>query len=96
MEYGKGPWGAGQEPYTCDLTPSDRCNTAKSVEAIGMHAERVTEPSEIAPAIRRALDENAAKRPVFIEVICCQYPVWGVWAGMAPKGASRSQMKATT
>jgi acetolactate synthase-1/2/3 large subunit len=89
--YGKGPWGAGQEPYTCDLTPSDRYNTAKSVEGIGMHAERVTEPRAIAPAIRRALAENAAKRPAFIEVICCQYPVWGVWAGMTPKGASRSQ-----
>jgi acetolactate synthase-1/2/3 large subunit len=89
--YGKGPWGAGQEPYTCDLTPSDRYHSARSVEGIGMHAERVTEPGEIAPAIRRALDENAAKRPAFIEVICCQYPVWGVWAGMTPKGASRSQ-----
>jgi thiamine pyrophosphate-dependent acetolactate synthase large subunit-like protein len=58
-----------------------------------MHAERVTEPSEIAPAIRRALDENAAKRPAFIEVICSQYPIWGIWTGIAPKGASRSQMK---
>jgi thiamine pyrophosphate-dependent acetolactate synthase large subunit-like protein len=91
--YGKGPWGAGQEPYTCDLTPSDRCNLARAVEGIGMHAERINEPGEIASAIQRGLEENAANRPAFIEVICSQYPVWGVWAGMAPKGASRSQMK---
>ena len=93
--YGPGPWGAGQEPYTCDLSPADCCNTAKSVAGMGIHSERVTDPAEIDPALRRALAENAAKRPAFIEVVCSQYPVWGVWAGMAPKGASRSQMKPT-
>ena len=56
-----------------------------------MHAERVTETGEIGPAIRRALDANARKQPAYIEVICSLYPVWGVWAGMKPKGASRSQ-----
>ncbi len=89
--YGKGPWGAGQEPYTADVLSSGLCDLARSVEGLGMHAERVTEPSEIAPAIRRALDANAQKRPAYIEVICSLYPVWGVWAGMKPKGASRSQ-----
>jgi thiamine pyrophosphate-dependent acetolactate synthase large subunit-like protein len=91
--YGKGPWGAGQEPYTADVLSSNLCNLSKSMEGFGMHAERVTEPGEIGPAIRRALDANAAKRPAYIEVICSLYPVWGVWAGMSPKGASRSQTK---
>jgi acetolactate synthase-1/2/3 large subunit len=91
--YGKGPWGAGQEPYTADVLSSDRCNLAKSMEGFGMHAERVTEPGEIAPAIRRALDANQDGVPAYIEVISSLYPVWGVWAGMSPKGASRSQTK---
>ncbi len=91
--YGPGFWGAGQEPHTHAITPSDRSNLAKAVEGIGMHTERVTDPGEIAPALRRALDENAANRPAFVEVICSQYPVWGVWKGMSAKGASRNQYK---
>jgi thiamine pyrophosphate-dependent acetolactate synthase large subunit-like protein len=91
--YGKGPWGAGQEPYTADVLSSDLCNLTKSMEGFGMHAERVTQPGEIGPAIRRALDANAKKQPAYIEVISSLYPVWGVWAGMSPKGASRSQTK---
>lgn len=89
--YGKGPWGAGQEPYTADVLPSDRCNLAKSMEGFGMYAERVTEPAEIGPAIKRALAANARRQPAYLEVISSLYPVWGVWAGMKPKGASRSQ-----
>lgn len=89
--YGKGPWGAGQEPYTADVLTSDRCHLAKSMESFGMHAQRVTEADEIGPAIRRALAANERKVPAYIEVICSLYPVWGVWAGMKPKGASRSQ-----
>jgi thiamine pyrophosphate-dependent acetolactate synthase large subunit-like protein len=89
--YGKGPWGSGQEPYTAAVLPSDQCNLAHSMEGFGMHAERVAEPREIGPAIKRALDANAKKQPAYIEVICSLYPVWGVWAGMKPKGASRSQ-----
>jgi acetolactate synthase-1/2/3 large subunit len=93
--YGKGPWGAGQEPYTADVLPSDLCNLTKSMEGFGMHSERVTQPSEIGPAIQRALDANAKKQPAYIEVISSLYPVWGVWAGMKPKGASRSQTTVT-
>ena len=89
--YGPGFWGAGQEPYTCNLTKSDVFNSAKSVEGIGMHSERISDPNDIAPALRRALDENAKNKPAFIEVITSQYPVWGVWAGMSAKGASRVQ-----
>ncbi len=90
--YGPGFWGAGENPYTCDVSPADRINMAKTMEGMGFYAERITEPEEIAPAIRRALDENARNRPAFLEVICSQYPVWGVWAGMKAKGTSRSQV----
>ena len=87
--YGPGFWGGGDNPYTCSLTPSDRTNLAKAMEGVGMQSERVTEPGEIAPAIRRALDENAKKRPAFIEIICSQYPIWGTFVGRVKKGTSR-------
>ena len=38
--------------------------------AVGFHAEDVTEPSEIIPALKRAFDENAKGRPAFLEFIC--------------------------
>jgi hypothetical protein len=53
----------------------------------------VTEPGDIVPAIKRALDENAKKRPAYIEIITSQYPVWGTWVGFNPKGTTRSQTK---
>jgi thiamine pyrophosphate-dependent acetolactate synthase large subunit-like protein len=91
--YGPGFWGPGENPYTFALTSSDKCNLAKAVQGIGIYAERVTEPAEIVPAIKRALDENAKKRPAYIEVITSQYPIWGTWVGLNPKGTTRSQMK---
>jgi len=48
-------------------------------EGLGIYAERVEEPDEVAPALKRALEVNASDRPAFIEVICCQYPVYGPW-----------------
>ena len=49
--------------------------------ALGFHAERVSEPAEVIPALRRALDVNKSGRPAYIEFICCQYPVYGQWVG---------------
>jgi thiamine pyrophosphate-dependent acetolactate synthase large subunit-like protein len=89
--YGPGFWGGGDNPYTCDLTPSDRTNLAKVMEGLGMQAERVTEPGEVAPAIQRALEENARNRPAFIEVISSKYPIWGTFVGRVRKGTSRSK-----
>jgi class 3 adenylate cyclase len=43
--------------------------------------ERVSEPAEIIPALRRALDINTSGRPAYIEFICCQYPIYGQWVG---------------
>ena len=88
--YGPGFWGGGDNPYTCELTPSDKTNLAKAMEGLGLHAERVTEPGELAPAIVRALDENTKNRPAFIEVICSKYPVWGTFVGRVRKGSSRA------
>ena len=49
--------------------------------ALGFHTERVSEPAEVIPALRRALDVNTSGRPAYIEFICCQYPVYGQWVG---------------
>jgi thiamine pyrophosphate-dependent acetolactate synthase large subunit-like protein len=89
--YGPGFWGGGDNPYTCDLTPSDQTHLAKAMEGLGIHAERVTEPGEVTPAIRRALEENARNRPAFIEVICSKYPIWGTFVGRVRKGTSRTK-----
>ncbi|UCH57989.1 MAG: hypothetical protein JSV18_03560, partial [Candidatus Bathyarchaeota archaeon] len=77
--YGPGFWGPGHSPYTFEVTPSDIVNTAKTVEGLGIHSERVEDPDEVAPALKRALKENGSGRPAFVEVICCQYPVYGPW-----------------
>ena len=43
------------------------------------HAEDITQLSEIIPALKRALDENAKGRPAFLEFICSHHPVHGGW-----------------
>lgn len=80
--YGPGFWGSGHDPYTYALTPSSVQNLAKSVEALGEHAERIEEPDEIVPALKRAFKENESSRPAFIEIICKMYPVYGRWLGL--------------
>ena len=57
---------------------------SKVIGALGFHTERVSEPAEVIPALRRALDVNKSGRPAYIEFIlfiCCQYPVYGQWVG---------------
>ncbi len=77
--YGPGFWGPGHTPYASRVTPSDVVNTAKVAEGLGIASERVEDPEEVAPALKRALRENSSGRPAFVEVICCQYPVYGGW-----------------
>ena len=77
--YGPGFWGPGHSPYTADVTPSSILKMAEAVEAIGEHAERIEDPDEIAQALKRAFKENKLGRPAYIEVVCCQYPVFGRW-----------------
>jgi len=54
---------------------------SKVIGALGFHTERVSEPAEVFPALRRALDVNKSGRPAYIEFICCRYPVYGQWVG---------------
>ena len=48
-------------------------------KAVGFYAEDVAEPSEVMPAVKRALDENAKGQPAFLEFICSRHPVHGGW-----------------
>jgi len=41
---------------------------ASMARAQGYHAEDVTEPSAIIPALRRALEANAKRQPAFLEL----------------------------
>jgi len=77
--YGPGFWGAGHSPYTSKVTPSAIVKMAEAAEALGEYAERVEDPDEIAPALKRAFKENRSGRPAYLEVICCQHPVFGRW-----------------
>jgi acetolactate synthase-1/2/3 large subunit len=77
--YGSGFWGKGHSPYTFELTPSTTQCTAKVAEALGMESERVDDPDDVEPALRRALKANASGRPYLVEVICCKYPVYPGW-----------------
>jgi len=77
--YGAGFWGKGHSPYTYELTPSGVQSSAGVAEALGMGAERVDDPDEVGPALRRALKANASGKPYFVEVICCKYPVYPGW-----------------
>jgi hypothetical protein len=43
--------------------------------------ERVSEPAEIIPSLRRTLDVYYSDRPACIEFICVQYLVYGQWVG---------------
>jgi acetolactate synthase-1/2/3 large subunit len=79
--YGPGFWGEGHDPYTYDVLGSDEINMTAAIENIGWQTERVTEPSEVAPALQRAFDANQSDKPAYIEVIASQYPVYGDWAG---------------
>src|SRR5437762_9012498 len=77
--YGPGFWGPGHDPYTCDVSDHSKVCMANMAKAQGFHAEDVTEPSEIIPSLRRALEANAKRQPAYLEFICSQHPVYGGW-----------------
>jgi acetolactate synthase-1/2/3 large subunit len=77
--YGPGFWGAGHDPYTWKVSDHATACMAGMARAVGFHAEDVTEPSEIIPALERAFKENAGGRPAFLEFICSHHPVHGGW-----------------
>ncbi len=79
--YGPGFWGPGHDPFTHRVLGPDEVDMSKVIGALGFHTERVSEPAEIIPALRRALEINNSGRPAYLEFICCQYPVYGQWVG---------------
>jgi acetolactate synthase-1/2/3 large subunit len=79
--YGPGFWGPGHDPYTYQVSSYPDVSTAKMASSIGWHGETVTEPSDVIPALNRALAENAKGRPSLVEFIASQHPVHGGWVG---------------
>ena len=77
--YGPGFWGEGHDPFTHKVLGYDEIDMAKVIGELGYHAERVTEPSEVEPALKRALEANDSAQPAYIEFICSQYPIYGRW-----------------
>ena len=77
--YGPGFWGEGHDPYTHEVLGHDEVDMSKVASELGLRAERVSEPDEIAPALERAQAANAEGMPAYIEFICSQYPVYGGW-----------------
>ena len=77
--YGPGFWGGGHDPYTWQVSDHGSACMASMARAVGFHAEDVTQPSEIIPALQRAFDENTRARPAFLEFICSHHPVHGGW-----------------
>src|SRR5687767_11186934 len=77
--YGPGFWGAGHDPYTWKVSDHGSACMANMARAVGFHAEDVSQPAEIIPALKRALDENAKGRPAFLEFQASHHPVHGGW-----------------
>ena len=77
--YGPGFWGAGHDPHTWQVSDHNAACMSSMARAVGFHGEDVSQPSEVVPALRRALDENAKGRPAFLEFLCSHHPVHGGW-----------------
>jgi acetolactate synthase-1/2/3 large subunit len=84
--YGPGFWGGGHDPYTWKVSDHASACMANMAKSVGFYSEDVTKPSEVLPAIKRALDENAKGRPAFLEFICSHHPVHGGWVRPAAGG----------
>ena len=82
--YGPGFWGSGHDPFTWKVSDHESACMSSMAKAVGFHAEDVTKPGEIVPALHRAFDENAKGRPAFIEFICSHHPVHGGWVRPGP------------
>ena len=61
--YGPGFWGPGHDPFTHQVLGPDEVDMSKVIGALGFHTERVSEPAEVIPALRRALDVNTSGKP---------------------------------
>jgi acetolactate synthase-1/2/3 large subunit len=79
--YGPGFWGAGHDPYTWKVSDHTAACMSDMARAVGLHSEQISEPAQIIPALKRALEANATGKPAYIEFICSHYPVHGGWVG---------------
>jgi len=79
--YGPGFWGDGHDPFTHKVLGYDDVDMSKVIGELGYHTERVTEPSDIVLALRRAFEVNKSGQPAYIEFICSQFPIYGGWVG---------------
>jgi thiamine pyrophosphate-dependent acetolactate synthase large subunit-like protein len=61
------------EKYRAKFTTGDY---TKLADSLGCHAERVTQPGQIAPALARAIQLSATGQPVVLEVITREEPVF--------------------
>lgn len=77
--YGPGFWGKGHTPYTSEVTSHKVQSSAEVAEGLGIDAERIEDPDEIIPALKRSLTKNDSGSPNLIEIICKQYPIYGQW-----------------
>ena len=77
--YGPGFWGDGHDPFTHKVLGYDDVDMSKVIGELGYHTERVTEPSDVVLALRRAFEVNKSGQPAYIEFICSQFPVYGGW-----------------
>ena len=77
--YGPGFWGDGHDPYTHQVMGPEEVDMSRVAAELGLHAERVADPAQIIPALRRAQAANDSGQPAYIEFVCCQYPVYGGW-----------------
>ena len=84
--YGPGFWGGGHDPYTWKVSEHGNACMANMAKAVGFQAEDVDKPSEIIPALERALEANAKGRPAYVEFICSHHPVHGGWVRPAGGG----------
>ena len=78
--YGPGFWGPGHDPFTHQVLGPDEVDMSKVIGALGFHTERVSEPADIIPALRRAFDVNKFRSPGLYRVHLLPVP------GLRPVG----------
>lgn len=66
-------------PYTMHVTPSSVMSHARVVEALGVWSERIEDPDEIIPAIKRAEKVITSGKPALLEIITKPLPMYGGW-----------------
>jgi acetolactate synthase-1/2/3 large subunit len=87
--YGPGFWGPGHDPFTHAVLGPNEVDMAKVLGALGLHTERVHEPSEVIPALQRALVANESSRPPILNTCAASTPCMangldGAWSDTMP------------